>query len=608
MSASQINSQEYRDIRNNRKKTQSQNKNQLAFKYYREKNYEKALVIFKELFDKNPTHAYYKYYLNCLIELNDLESAEKIIKKQIRKDEDFYNYYIDLGFVYSLSDKSQKAHRQYQKVLENLPANENMIVRIANSFTYRNQNDLAILTLKKGQEILNNNSLFNMSLGNIYYRTGNFKLMIQAYLDHLLYEPSSLSIIQSRLQLILKSGAGDGIKEILTNELLKRTQKDPEIRIYPEMLYWLSVQYKDFEFALIQAKSIDRRFDKNGMLLFELAELSRNKQEYDVSIKSYNYIINKIGNKSPYYYNSRVGILKSKFEYLKDRHNTSENDILELEDNYLKTLDELGKIKETVPLIRNLANIQAFYLNKLDPAASLLEETIDVINASKEEIARCKIELADIYLFRGEVWEATLLYSQVDKDFKNDPLGHEAKFRNAKLFYYIGEFEWAKTQLNVLRAATSKLIANDAMSLSLLISDNINSDSTTGELLAFSKADLLFYRNNIKKALHILDSLENSITYHPIIDEVLYKKAEIYIDQDNYEKADSLLQIVSTDYAFEILGDDAMFKRAEINEKKLNNKNTAMELYENLFKMYPGSVYAVSSRKRYRELRGDVGQ
>jgi len=259
----------------------------------------------------------------------------------------------------------------------------------------------------------------------------------------------------------------------------------------------------------------------------------------------------------------------------------------------------------TLSLIRYLAHLHAFYLEKTPEAIGGLSNAIAMPNISKQQRAECKLELADILLFSGEPWEATLLYSQVEKDFKHDPIGHEAKFRNAKLTYYIGEFGWAKAQLDVLKAATSKLIANDAMALSLLISDNMDPDSTYKALSMFAKADLLMYRNKDDEALMVLDSVTLDYTYHPIADEVLFKKSEILLKNGRYDEADTLLSQVVEIFPYEILADNALFERAKLHDHYYNDPTMAMDLYQELLTSYPGSLFAVEARKRFRELRGD---
>ena len=100
--------------------------------------------------------------------------------------------------------------------------------------------------------------------------------------------------------------------------------------------------------------------------------------------------------------------------------------------------------------------------------------------------------------------------NEVQKSVKNDVLGQDARFKVAQTSFYKGDFDWALTQLKVLRSSTSQLIANDAMQLSLLISDNSLEDSTQTALKKYAKADLLAYQNKDKEAVEVLeDILEN---------------------------------------------------------------------------------------------------
>jgi tetratricopeptide (TPR) repeat protein len=255
--------------------------------------------------------------------------------------------------------------------------------------------------------------------------------------------------------------------------------------------------------------------------------------------------------------------------------------------------------------MKNLAHIQAFYMEKPKDAQTLLNEAISLRRAKPHQVAECKIELADILTMEGDVWEATLLYQQVDKAFKEEPLGHLAKLKNARLSFYMGEFQWAITQLDVLKAATSKVIANDAMQLALLIKDNIGLDSSVAAIKTYARADLYAYQKKMNLALATLDSLETFYIGHNIQDEVLFKKAGIYLEMKDYMVADSLLRQVVEQYGDDILADDALMKRAELNEFVLNRKERAKALYQKLITDYPGSLYTVKARKRFRILRGD---
>jgi TolA-binding protein len=191
---------------------------------------------------------------------------------------------------------------------------------------------------------------------------------------------------------------------------------------------------------------------------------------------------------------------------------------------------------------------------------------------------------------------------------KTDTLGQEAKFRNARLAYYKGEFEWAKAQLDVLKAATSKLISNDALELSLLIGDNLVFDTTGDGLRMFSRADLWMYQNKLADALATLDSLEVAFPSSSLSDDILYRKATIALRQSRFTDAAKLFDQIIANYKKDILADNALFKLAEINEKNLGNTARAMEMYKELMTDFPGSLFVVEARKRFRTLRGDVTQ
>jgi tetratricopeptide (TPR) repeat protein len=185
-------------------------------------------------------------------------------------------------------------------------------------------------------------------------------------------------------------------------------------------------------------------------------------------------------------------------------------------------------------------------------------------------------------------------------------LGEEARFKNAKLSYYTGDFKWSQGQLDVLKASTSELIANDALNLSVLITENNPpADSNTTPLLMFARADLLEFQNKDEEAIAILDSITTLFPKHPLLDDILMTRAEIATKKQDFSEAAMHLQKIVTDYADDILADDAIFTLAGINETFFSNKDEAKRLYEQIIIKYPGSTYVNQARKNFRRLRGD---
>jgi TolA-binding protein len=309
-----------------------------------------------------------------------------------------------------------------------------------------------------------------------------------------------------------------------------------------------------------------------------------------------------------YYTNARMELLTVSYLKIVSKGNYTANDLTELEKNFNITINEIGKSSATVSLLKNLAHLQAFYLNKPNEAINLLEETIKLPNLSMLAQAECKLELADILLMTGDIWEASLRYSQVEKAFKYDAIGQEAKFRVAKISYYTGDFKWSQAQLDVLKGATSKLIANDALQLSMLISDALAVDTNEAPLMIYARADLLEFQNKDDKAKITLDSINKLYPNHALADEILYKKAQMELKHGRFIEAAAYYDTIIKNYGADILGDDAMFKLADLNENQFKNLDKAKELYQQLMEKYPASLYIVEARKRFRKLRGDVLQ
>ena len=577
---------------------------QLAVQYFQNKEYEKAEVLFDQLFEKNPSIFIYDYYYNCLLAQNNYKKAEKIVRKQIKRNPSILKYQVDLGMIFMRTGDEKKAEKQYESCIDAMQPDEKQILNLASAFLEKKLNEYAIKTYKKGNQILKNPFAFSLQLADVYSNLGDYQQMIAVYLDLLDAGPAMVTEMQLRLQqLIVNESEKNQTRKLLKDGLLKRIQQKPGKTIYSEMLLWLYVQQKDFESAYLQAKSLDLRFKETGNRLFDLANICRSNKNYDVAVKAYEYLISK-GKDNFYYLNSRIGLLNVRFYKITNSFDYKKDELLELEKEYLSLLNDYGKNVETIFLIKDLAHLKAFYLNKSDEAINLLNECLQ-IPANAANLAECKIELADINLMSGDVWEASLLYSQVEKDFKDDPIGHLAKFKNAKLSYYIGEFKWAKAQLDVLKAATSKLIANDAMELSLMIGDVFNKDSIADDLKIFARADLLIFQNHLDDAMKTLDSILKLFPDHALVDRVLFNQAEISIDQGKFSHADSLFQRITDNYPQSILADKTLFRLAELNEQQFKNTEKAMKLFEKIITDYPGSLYVVEARKRFRKLRGD---
>lgn len=583
---------------------QTDKNEQLALQYFTSGEFDKALDLYEKLFDHNPDELnYYQHYLECLLNTKDFKTAEKLAKKQAKRNPQELQYRVDVGRVYKSADEKDKAKKEFEAIINSLPADQNQVINLARYFLDLGETDFAMKTYLRGRKLVGEQYGFNFEIAELYNQKGDFENMILEYLSVLEINNSYLQSVQNALQTSIGEDEGGKKNKLLKTQLLKKIQANPANSVFSEMLIWLYVQEKDFESAFIQTKALEKRQHQDGSRILALSTLARSNKDYDVAVKCYQYLIDQ-GKSSGNYLNAKMELVSTLTTKITENPAYTKTDLVLLEKNYESTIAELGKSPATLSLLKGWAHLEAFYLNNPDSAIALLDEVISFPRAEPKAIAECKLELADILLFTGEIWETTLLYSQVEKAFKEEPIGQEAKFRNAKLSYYHGDFEWSRAQLDVLKSATAKLIANDALDLSLLISDN-TVDSNYVPLQMYARADLLLYQNKDSLALLALDSLSKQFPTHPIDDEILFKKYQIEFKKAKFESAAALLQEIREKYASDILGDDADFKLAELYQYQFKNLEKAKELYQEILTNYPGSLYTVEARKRFRTLRGD---
>lgn len=577
---------------------------ELAEYYYNNGEYEQAKLYYEKIYKSNKTNKVYTNYLNTLVALGAFDEAEKVVKKKLKSRGNNANAYVDLGELYKKFGKEEQAQEQFEEALKELIAGRSHAIRLANAYIKLSEFDYAVRTYDKARRIATDGYEFHYEMANLQGMMGNHEAMTESFLDLLMTSPNYIQTVQNSFNRNLNITENLENADMLRGKLLKRVQRYPDVTIYNELLVWLFLQKKDFASALVQARALDLRLNENGFRLVDLAQLAMSNQDYATARQAYSHVIAK-GDIHEYYTTARMELLQVMLEEVTAKPGYEKLDMQELESTYEITLSELGKTASTAMMMKELAHVKGFYLGKNDEAIGLLQEAIEIPGLYSRIEAVLKLELGDLLLLGGDIWESSLLYSQVELDFKEDIMGHEAKFRNAKIAYYTGDFEWAQAQLDVLKASTSKLISNDAIDLSLLITDNYNMDTTVVPMLMYAQADLLAYQNQTDLALMKVDSIITEWPGHALTDDILMLKSEIFMEKAEYDTAVVFLNEIMDLHFHDILADDALFKLAEINHYIYEDLVTAQAMYERILVEYPGSLYVVEARKRFRALRGD---
>ncbi|OON71182.1 hypothetical protein B0919_02765 [Hymenobacter sp. CRA2] len=539
-------------------------------------------------------------YLRTLVQLKKYKDAEKLARKAVKRNPTEPTFGVALGGVYTSAGDTTAARKQYEKVVTALTAEQ--VQPAAQEFQQRELPRWAERAYLRGRTLAKNDSEYSPQLIQLYTRTGQKEALLGETLRLAGQDAQQLPFVRNMLQNSLQTDADFDTLEKL---LLTRAQQQPEQAAWSELLLWLYLQRRDFAGALVQARALDRRQRTEGSRVMDLAAIAQRNQDYETAIEGYEYIAREYRG-GQYYQQARQRLIAAREEQVRNTFPVDQTKLRALLGEYQQLLTEMGRTAQTADVLRNMALLYAFQLDEKDKGMKLLQEVIELPRAEPQLVNEAKIALGDIYLLRAEPWEATLLYSQVEKASKDTPLGYEAKLRNARLSYFAGDFKLAQSHLDILKLATSREIANDAMQLSLLIGDNTAMDTAGVALKDYAAAELLVFQNKLPQAMQALDQLLTKYPGHALTDETWFLKGQLQRRTGDYAGAVQTLARITENPKYDILSDDALFLTAEIEEQNRKDKVKAQELYTRLLTKYSGSIYAAEARKRVRRLRGEA--
>ena len=578
------------------------NDEQLAFQLYQKRDFVNALPLFEALHEQKNSSNYYPYYLQCLLETKELKAAEKLVKKEIKKYPTQPRFKADLGYVYTFQGESKAAQREFREAIKDLEKYPQEVNNLAATFRMKFLNEYALETYLKGQEIIGNKDVFSFDIASTYEAMGEFEKMSELYLDIVGKNPQQVGSVQSRFQYQFSQFGSEENNAYLRKSLISRHQKDPDAVVFSEMLFWYAILSKDYPLAYPQAILLGRKAVDNGSRLLSLGRLAAEVEQYDLAENCFNELT-KNGRNHPLYLSAWQAILKMKVNQAKAGKLNGHESWDQLEKDYLSLLEQSGFNPRSLELISDLAWLRVYLLNKGEEGRLMLRTAAEMPGIHPTILAGIKSDLAGMCLFSGDPWEAAIVYAQIGNDLPEDPAGQQARFQAAHLAYLMGEFELAKSQLNILRGTPSRLISNKAFRLWFFLRENADPDSSYSALEVFARAEFLCIREKYDSALMSLDSINTMFLTHPIFDDVLVKKAEIKTVQKKYTEAEDFYTKLFNNYPQDILTDKAILDWGILNEEKIKEDGKAAKAYETLITEYPQSIYIPEATNRLTKLR-----
>lgn len=569
---------------------------QLANNYFDRGEFEKALVSYEELLKAQAGNSnYFQRVVECYQQLQQFDKAEKAIQDRLDKYKQS-SLLIELGFNFQLQKNQDKATKYYNQAIDKIKKNANEAYGLAYTFERKALFDYALLAYKTAIETDSRLS-FNFQMAMLYGQKGETDLMIETYLLEAYQNPQNLPIIQNQLSRFMTEDGDDNFNDSLKKALLIRTQKTQDI-YWNDFLSWYFVQQKEYGKAFIQQKAIYKRNPESFGNIVNLGEMAIEDNDQDSAKEILTFVIENT-NDLELLIQAHSYLMEMKIDHATDK------DYLAITAELDKLIKEFGVSPYTLSLLELEADFTAFHLNNPEKAKMILKNAMEM-PINRYQTAALKMQLADILLLEEKYNQALIYYSQVGEEMGGDITGQEAQLKTAKTSYFKGDFEWATHQLKVLKSATSQLIANDALDLFLLISDNTVEDSTQVALKKFARADFLLYQNKKTESLAQFQLILKEHKGEEIEPVTLLRIGKTYEKMGDFTKALENYTAIVTNHKESIYIDEALYYSAEIYNINLSDVEKAKPLYEEIIFKHEDSIYFVDSRNKYRKLRGDT--
>src|SRR5258705_4664089 len=516
---------------------------QIANEYLSRREKLKALEAYQALV-KNPINVplVHANYFALLLTTAHYREAQNYLEKIIRRENKF-SYQLDMGILFIKSGEVSKGDKYFKVLFKGNAEDVYKMKSGADHLASYSMFDYATEAMLQARMSSHNPSLFALELANLYRMQGKRQEMVEEYLNYVTQTPTNTSYVKNILQVLLvKPEELKTLEEVLYN----RVQQNPQSEVYADLLIWVNLQEKNFYGAFIQSRAYDKRFRKDQSKTLEIGEIALSNHDYENAIRSFSFVSKEFAN-TENFLPAQLGTIKAREAKVKRTYPVNSDSIRYLIKEYEHFQNSYANQASANEAELAAAMLHAYYLNELDSGISILTRLIAKPKISPQLIAQSKINLGDIYLLKGEPWESTLLYSQVEKSQHEAPLGYEAKLRNAKLWYFNGEFKLAQEHLDILKQATTREIANDAMELSMRIKENTTFDSTGLALKEFSHIELLVYQNKLNEAVKKLNDFKSD-TSPGILDDVYWLEANLLMKQGKFVESITQLQRILDEY------------------------------------------------------------
>ncbi len=571
----------------------AQDQIQMALTFYNNGQYKKAATLFKRIAKHQHSDVFFSYYIKSLVKSGETKKALRILHKQINHNPRKLNLKIHLAYVYKTMGKFDLEKQTLKDVIRKLPPNDAVIRQLANLLMDYRMYTWAAKIYEKGQQ-LTGKKYYN-ELYIAYSLAGDYSNMIRILLLWLKSNPAQYSNIIRIFQSYLTHDVNHSFQNQLFRQTLRFSQKYKN-PIFNRVLIWYFVENKKFDLALTQAIAYNNKTHAGFAQIYKVGRLALENDSLNAAKKAFSIIINK-GKNTPFYFNAKFDLLSTMYKQIISHQISDTNQIKFLEQQYIALIKQLGLNDQTFPSLLQLVHLQAFYLNNPQKAISYINSALKQPWLTTTQKGKLQIEKANILLRIHKPWQALLLLLRAQNQNISSSIGDQAKLLSAKIYFFLGDFTWAKKQFIILAGNTEKFTSNDAIKYLELIQSAQNDSSNLKILKLYAKAQFYQFLNFPDSALIMLDSVISYSSY--LADRALIDKYKILIDKKQYSEAAQTLQFLINNFTQSVFIDKATYFLALLYQKYLNKPEQAKKLFAKILFDYKDSIFRELARRQY---------
>ncbi|MCX8112705.1 MAG: hypothetical protein N3E49_05870 [Bacteroidia bacterium] len=547
-----------------------------AVELFRMGRYEEAYPHFKRLFDRTKDYLWGTYAVECLLQQQKVNEYGKWVQTERQKGK-----LSVWGSAWELRRRSLEGDtstdREWQALVERndlaLPTLEAMAEVAQRVWGRLDWQRVALISARRLNPLPH---AYAEALILSYERD---RLLHLAWREWLLFWQAQ-AIPVDTLFSVLKRYLEDGVSaDSVELSLLESWQNAPH-PAYAILLLRFYLLTENYSEALRYARAAFR-LERDCRPLYEVGWMAYERGLFSTAVEAFRLLLT-VGEVCPYYNTALARFAEAEAILREPRR------ALALVDSLLKRS----------PYSTALRLEKARWHLRLGEADSVLRlmETFDPPTAAA--LAQKYLLLAEAAMQRGDFTRSRLYLLEVETRLAQSTWQSEVYYQLARLAYFQGEFELAKTRLRLLKYDTQDDLSNDAIQLFWHIEDNLKPDTLSEPLYQFARAELLRYQGRLAESFRLLDSLEKVYRGHPITDDVLWLKSQHCLAQRDSAQARTYLTLLA-DYpdSESLYRDEALYLLGELSR----TPKEAAQYYERLLRELPGSLYARLAREKLQK-------